>query len=159
VGYELYVLPVPRGGDLEESAEALLTLLRSGHDRFPRSAGALDRVEKVVAVLSTDCGLDPAAPSKSPATWRRLQSDGGLQVTVAPAFVRLQLPFDWIGEQAEEQFTRLFDVLASIVRETGWEVYDPQDAAPVTVDEPGLRSTLDIYLSVMDQIRPGGATA
>lgn len=159
MGYELYVLPVPRGGDLEESAEALLTLLRSGHHRFPRSAGALERLDLLVATLRTHCALELAPPASSPASWRRLQSESGLQVTVAPAFVRLQLPFDWIGENAEGQFARLFDVLERIVRETGWQVYDPQDAAAVTVDESGLAATLEIYLSVMDQLRPGGTTA
>jgi hypothetical protein len=159
VGYELYVLPVPRGGDLEESAEALLTLLRSGHDRFPRSAGATGRVETVVATLRTECGLDVATPSSTPTSWRCLRSEDGLQITVAPAFVRLQLPFDWIGEHAEVQFERLFEVLGRIVIETGWQVYDPQDAARVSVDERGRRGTLDIYLSVMDQLRSGGTSA
>ena len=88
-----------------------------------------------------------------------MRAESGLSIVVAPSFVRVQLPFDWSGDEAKDRFTQLFDVLARVVDATGWQVYDPQDAAPVSVDEPGLRATLDIYLSVMDQIRPGGSSA
>ena len=78
---------------------------------------------------------------------------------VATGFVRLQMPFDCIGDEAHERFDELFAVLSNVVAETGWMVYDPQDASPVPVDEKGRQSTLEIYLSVMDQLRPGRTPA
>ena len=71
-------------------------------------------------------------------------------------FARLRVPFAHHGDAATAAFQQLFHVLAALVRATGWRVYDPQEAAAVQVDEGALEETLEIYLTVMDQLRPGG---
>lgn len=162
VGYELYALAVPPGGDLEEAGETLLALLRAGHVRGPHSQENVDKAEAVVSALQVGCGFRPevsaggsASAASSATAWTRLTAASGILATVAPGFVRIQLPFDWVGDVADGHFERLFEALERVVEETGWQIYDPQDATRVSVDETGRRVTLDIYLSVMDQLRPG----
>jgi hypothetical protein len=159
VGYELYVLPAPAGEDLEDAAEALLALLRAGHLREPHGAGAADRPGRVADALLLSGHVERVPPDARAPHWIRLEAPSGLIVTVAPAFVRVQAPFDWTGEDASAHFETLFEVLARVVEETGWQVYDPQDATPVAVNDRGRQATLEIYLSVMDQLRPGRTPA
>jgi len=163
VGYELYALPVPIGGDLEEAGETLLALLRTGHVRGPHSTENKAKAAAVVTALEIGCGFRPEptgeAAGAATGAWTRLAAASGILATVAPGFVRIQLPFDWVGEVAGGHFERLFEALQRVVEETGWQIYDPQDAARVSVDAGGLQTTLDIYLSVMDQLRPGRSPA
>ena len=45
-------------------------------------------------------------------------------------------------------------VVAVAAEATGWRAYDPQEAEAVSLDEAGCEATLEIYLTVMDQLRP-----
>lgn len=155
MGYELYALPVPVGGDLEEAGETLLALLRAGHVRGPHSADNVRKAHAVIDALQVGCGFRPESAGAPADAWTRLAAASGVLATVAPGFVRIQVPFDWVGEVAATHFASLFAALQRVVEETGWQVYDPQDASAVTMDESGRQGTLDIYLSVMDQLRPG----
>ena len=151
VGYELYVLPVPPGGEPEEFGEALLALLRSEHVPPAGSHDELALERRVADRLKDVAGLEPAAGTDGPGS--TLETSWGLEATVASRFVRFLVPFDWEGEKARDNFRTVFDALAAVVGETGWQVYDPQDASGVPVDDDGFEGTLTIYLSVMDQLR------
>lgn len=152
MAYELYVLPVPSGGDVEESGEALLALLTDGLLAPDRSPAAEPRVAAVTdALLVSGAGLSPQDVPGA----RLLAADWGMEVAVTTRFVRFRVPFTRQGEAAVEAFEVLFDLLARVVHETGWAVYDPQDASQVPANALGRTATLDIYLSVMDQLDPG----
>lgn len=152
MAYELYVLPVPPGGDVEESGEALLALEQDGLLTADPSDEAARRVDAVVDALQIS-GLGFKTDRRAEGV--RLHAPSGLQVGVTTRFVRFRVPFDRDGEAARHSFDELFDLISRTVRETGWKVYDPQDARAVTPDRAGCQATLDIYLSAMDQIRPG----
>lgn len=157
MAYELFVLPVPDGADIEEAAEALLARLNLGHERALGSSDAVRRLDEIAQrVLAVDGGglrlLDEGS-----AEIRDLRSDDGLHVTVAERHARFRVPFAHAGEEADALFDRLFRLLGAAAAHSGWRVYDPQAACGVAPDDAGRASTLEIYLSAMDQLNPGAS--
>jgi hypothetical protein len=161
VGYEIYLLPVPAGGDVEETAEALLARLERATEVPGGTADAVPAA-LIAALRAADPTLGPA-PLRVPAAARGptvpvldLRTGSGIELTVARGFVRFLVPFEHRGEDAEAVFDRLFRLLAASSSATGWLGYDPQQASAATADDGGRDGALEIYLSVMDQIRPAG---
>jgi hypothetical protein len=158
VGYEMFLVAVPEGADVEETGEALLVRLARGHERTKLSAFGRERAEKLVSVLSSkEPDLAPIADARSevPGTIE-LRATSGLQVVISDRFARFLLPFVHEGESAESSFRQLFTLLAAGADVTGWRPYDPQEGAAVTADDESCGAALEIYLSVMDQLRPAG---
>jgi len=160
VAYEIYLLPLPRGADVVDEGEALLARLdRLDEVRTDSSADAdLSRVAD--ALRAEDADLRAPDPHEEGEATRPLpvlvlSGGGGIEVTVARGFVRVRVPFDHSGADADAVFASVFRLLARAHAETGWAAYDPQEAAPVLLDDEGRAATLLIYLTAMDQIRPG----
>ena len=156
MSYDLYVLPVPDGADIEESGEALLARLTLGHERASDAPEAARERSRVADVLrAAEPTLDTVDATSSHRIVGRFPS--GVELTVADRYLHLRVPFDHRGDPAAGLFEALFRLLAVAVEETGWRVYDPQEARGVDVDDASRDSTLEIYLSVMDQLNPGAA--
>ena len=160
MAYELYLLPLPRGADVEDEGEALLARL-ARFDEVPAAGedrGALDEVTD--ALRRTDADLAdagdavPATAPPRPVAVARLLGGGGIEVTVARSFVRVRVPFQHWGDDADAVFARVFRLLGAAQGATGWTAYDPQDADGVALDDAGREQTLLIYLTAMDQLRP-----
>jgi hypothetical protein len=158
VGYEMFLVAVPAGGDVEETGEALLVRLARGHERTKLSAEGRERAETLAARLAqSEPGLArvPEAQAELPGAME-LRAPTGLQVVVANHFARFLLPFVHDGAAAEGAFRQLFALLGAGADATGWRPYDPQEGAAVAVDDETCDAALEIYLSVMDQLRPAG---
>lgn len=158
MGYELFLLAVPEGADVEESGEALLVRLTRGQERGRLTAAARARTEKLASQLSA---AEPelvavAEGSQSVPGTLELRSPAGLEVALADRFVRFLVPFVCDGASAATAFHQLFALLAVAAGATGWRPYDPQEGAAVAIDEASCDAALEIYLSVMDQLRPAG---
>ena len=159
MGYELFLLPVPDGADVEETGEALLVRLTRGHERTRLTPEGRARAERLAQRL-TDAEPDLAtAPSVVAAFEGSLELRGlsGLQVALADRFARFLIPFAHQGEAAADVFRRLFALLRVAAEATGWRPYDPQEGESVALDDDARDDVLEIYLSVMDQLRPSGA--
>jgi hypothetical protein len=161
VGYELFLIPVPRGADVEETGEALLVRLTRGHERTKLTDSGRARAESVAErLVASDPELAAADPGAE--TWPgvvELRASSGIVVSIADRFARFLVPFEHQGEAAAAAFRRLFSLLAVAAEATGWRLYDPQEAESVPLDDAGCASVLEIYLSVMDQLRSGPETA
>lgn len=164
MAYEIFLLPVAPGADLEEAGEALLALLE-GATEVPGDAASDPGLSAVLgAVRAGDAAVGPAPDVPAAASGPRpvpvvvLRGPHGIEVTASRGFARFRVPFQHRGDDADAVFERLFRLLASVARATGWQAYDPQEAEPVPLDETGRDATLEIYLTVMDQLRPDGAS-
>lgn len=158
VGYEMFLVAVPERADVEETGEALLVRLSRGHERTRLSAGGRERAEALASLLSKtepDLAAISDARSELPGTIE-LRAASGLQVVISDRFARFLVPFVHEGDAAESSFRQLFALLAAGADATGWLPYDPQEGAAVTADDESCSAALEIYLSVMDQLRPAG---
>jgi hypothetical protein len=160
VAYELYLLPVPPGADVEDEGEALLARL-CRFEEVPVAPASLPEAEGIADALARGgAELVPARPrvaeaGPSPALpVLVLRADGGSEVTVARGFLRVRVPFEHFGQAATAVFDGVFRLLGAAVDATGWTAYDPQDAATVALDDDGRERTLLIYLTAMDHMRP-----
>jgi len=153
VSYELLLLPVPPGASVEEAGEALQVRVGGGHAFLDTSASGETRRRALAAVA---VGADPLlAVSDDAPTGRILLSAAGLQFEIDATFVVCRTDYAREGDEAERVFERLFKVVGAAVRETGWQVYDPQGACVVEPDDEGRDTTLEIYLTVVDQLLSG----
>jgi len=162
VGYELFLLAVPDGADVEETGEALLGRLQRGQQRANVTPEARARAEGLAGRLTTTvpdlARTNEAASGIAGAI--ELRSDAGLEVALADRFARFLVPFAHSGEAAATAFRQLFTLLAVAAGITGWRAYDPQEAEAISLDDAGRDTVLEIYLTVMDQLRPApGGTA
>lgn len=163
VAYEIFLLPVPSGADPEESGEALLARL-GDLEEAPEAVTSDPGCAAIVAALrAADATVGPApsragaAPGPEAVVVTDLRSGAGIEITVARTFARFRVPFQHRGEDAEAVFERLFRLLTAGSAATTWRAYDPQEAEAVPLSDEGRDATLEIYLTVMDQLRPGGA--
>jgi hypothetical protein len=153
VSYELLLMPVPAGASVEEVGEALEVRLGGGHVFIdPAEAASARRRALAAEVAGADSVLVPADDAVD---GRVVLAGGGLQFEIDSGFVACRVDYARQGEEAEQVFERLFRVVGAVVRETGWRVYDPQGATVVEADDEGRASTLEIYLTVIDQLLPG----
>lgn len=152
MSYELLVLPVPPGAEIEEAGEALEVRLTGGHLFRDRSESAATRRRALAAVASAaDAAL--AADDELRDGRIVLVAEDGVCVEIDASFVVCRVPYSVGSAGAEVAFERLFRVVGAIVRDTGWAVYDPQEASPVNSGDSGRDAALEIYLSVVDQLR------
>jgi hypothetical protein len=161
VGYELYLLPVPEGADVEETGEALLVRLVRGHERTHLTAAGRARAEELAQRLVSaepDLMLAPAVFAAIDGSME-LRARSGLQVVLAEHFARFLVPFAHCGDAAALAFHQLFALLAVAAGATGWRTYDPQEGAAVVPGDESRDAALEIYLSVMDQLSPAAAPA
>lgn len=154
MSYELLALPVPPGAEIEEAGEALEVRLAGDHVFRDRSDSA-DARRRALAAAATDADASLDAVDDDEPGRILLAGEGGISVEIDSAFVVFRVAYAEDAEGVEEIFERLFRVVGAVVRETGWRVYDPQEAAAVGVGDEGREATLEIYLSVLDQLRPG----
>lgn len=157
MSYELLALPVPPGAEIEEAGEALEVRLVGGHlyrDATPEGA-ARRRALAAVAV-----GADPDLTVSEDAADGPilLTTTTGVSVQIDTSFVVFRVGYGTSAASAVEVFERLFRVVGAVVRETGWCVYDPQEACAVDAGDAGRDSTLEIFLTVLDQLQPGNAS-
>ncbi len=154
MSYDLLALPVPPGAEIEEAGEALSVRLAGGHvyaDASPAAAARRRALAEVVA--DADPALAPVAAA--PQGRIALSDDGGLRVHVTERFMSFHVAYAGGGRAAADIFARLFRVAGAALRETGWRLYDPQGACGVEADDDGREATLELYLSVVDQLLPG----
>lgn len=154
----MFLVAVPQSADVEETGEALLVRLSRGHERTKLSAAGREYAESLAGKLATsEPGLAriPDAQAELPGAME-LRAPSGLQVVIADRFARFLVPFVHEGAAAETSFRQLFALLAAGADATGWCPYDPQEGAAVTADDESCDAALEIYLSVMDQLRPAG---
>ena len=164
VAYELYLIPVPAGADLEERGEALLARLARGHERTALSEHGREWACALAQRLAEEDPELAQVPVAALAGSVELHTRTGIQVALAEHFVRFLLPFSHFGGAAETAFRELFALAAVAAQCSGWHAYDPQEGAAIALDEGSSLEALEIYLSVMDQLRPepaapGGGTA
>ena len=155
MSYELLALPVPPGAEIEEAGEALEVRLTGGHV-FRDGTPAGDARRRALAAVAV--GADPSLAADEGEQGEDrilLRSDDGVGVEVDTEYVAFRVGYGVAADEAEEVFERLFRVVAAVVRETGWRVYDPQEARAVAADDAGRDATLEIFLTVLDQLRPG----
>jgi hypothetical protein len=158
VGYEMFLVAVPERADVEETGEALLVRLSRGHERTRLSPAGRERAEMLASRLSEaepDLAEVADAGTELPGTLE-LRARSGLQVVISDRFARFLVPFVHDGEAAESSFRQLFALLATGAGATGWQPYDPQEGAAATADDESCGAALEIYLSVMDQLRSAG---
>lgn len=168
MAYEIFLLPVPAGADPEEAGEALVVRLDDVAEQ-PQPPAADPAIAVIVAALVAAAPTLRSAPDRDPAPAAgpagravpvtEMCDAAGIEVTVARTFARFRVPFQHRGDDADAVFDRLFRLLEAGAAATGWRAYDPQEAEVVPIDATGRDTTLEIYLSVMDQIGPGGAAA
>jgi hypothetical protein len=163
VAYEFYLLPAPAGADVEEAGEALLARLMRFEETRVGSAALPEVVPVANALRATDAALETAPPAPESAHPARplpviiLGDAMGLEVTLGRSFARVRVPFEHRGDAARAVFDRAFRILTSAASATGWRAYDPQDGQELPLGDDGRESSLLIYLTAMDQIRPAGA--
>lgn len=164
MSYEILLLPVAPGADVEEAGEALLARL-GGAAEVPGEVPA-EAASLLARLRETDASLGPApdAPvaaassaAHGPVAVARFRAASGIEVTLARTFARFSVPFRHRGEDAEAVFGRLFRLLGAGAAATDWRAYDPQEAEGVPTDDAGRDAVLEVYLSVMDQLRPAAA--
>jgi hypothetical protein len=158
VGYEVFLVAVPAGADVEETGEALLVRLSRGHERTRLTDAGRARAERVAARL-VEADPDLVAPEDAAAAFPgvvELRARSGLVVSIADRFARFLVPFSHHGDAAVAAFHELFSLLEIAADATGWRPYDPQEADAVPLDDAGRAAVLEIYLTVMDQLRPAG---
>jgi hypothetical protein len=156
VGYELFLFPVPGGADVEETGEALLVRLTRGHERTKLTdAGraAAERLARDLVAADPELSAAPAGGGALPGAVE-LRAASGMVVAITDRFARFLVPFSHEGEAAEAAFHQLFRLLAVVADATGWRPYDPQEGEAVRLDDATRDSVLEIYLTVMDQLRP-----
>jgi len=154
VSYEILVLPVPPGAEIEEAGEALEVRLSGGHVVVDPSATAAARRRALAAVVAAaDATLVPAA-ARPGRVGLQLADGCGTHVDIVESFIVFRVDYSLTESAAAAHFDRLFRVVGATVRETGWHVYDPQGACAVGADDAGRDATLEIYLSVVDQLLP-----
>ena len=165
MAYELFLLPVIPGADLEEAGEALLARLEGAAETQAPSPADAASGALVTALRDADPTFGPA-PTRDDASECppaadaprvpvvELRDSVGIEVSAARGFARFRVPFHHRGDDAAAVFERLFRLLGAAAAATGWRAYDPQEAEPVALDDDGREATLEIYLSVMDQLRP-----
>ncbi len=157
MAYELFLLPVPAGADVEETAEALLALISLGHDRGRGTQAARERVDALVGrLVAAEPALVRDPPRDASPGAVELRAASGLVVTVTDRYVRLLVPFVLRGDAATEELQRLFRVASQTADATGWRPYDPQEAEGIALDEASCDAALEVYLTVMDQLLPAG---
>jgi hypothetical protein len=158
VGYEVLLLQVPGGADVEESGEALLVRLTRGHERTRLSPPGRAAAERVAAKLvASEPGLARSAEGEeSLAGTLELRAPSGVEVALSERFVRFLVPFSREGESAAVAFHQLFALLAVAADASGWKLYDPQEGEVLVLGDASCDAALEIYLSVMDQLRPAG---
>jgi phage terminase large subunit-like protein len=157
VGYELFLFPVPGGADVEETGEALLVRLTRGHERTrltEAGRAAAERLARNLVAVDPELSAAPAGVEALPGAVE-LRAASGLVVAITDRFARFLVPFAHEGEAAVAAFRQLFTLLAVVADATGWRPYDPQEGEAVALDDATRDSVLEIYLSVMDQLRPG----
>lgn len=155
MSYELLALPVPPGAEIEEAGEALEVRLAGGHV-FRDATAAGDARRRALAAVAV--GADPSlavAEEDAPHGRIVLAADDGVEVEIDSSFVALRVAYDRSADEAEHVFDRLFRIISAVVQETGWRVYDPQEARAVDAGDAGRDTTLEIFLTVLDQLRPG----
>lgn len=156
MGYELFLFPVPGGADVEETGEALLVRLTGGHERTrltDAGRAAAERLARDLVAADPDLAAAPAGVEALPGAVE-LRAASGLVVAITDRFARFLVPFAHQGEAAEAAFRQLFALLAVVADATGWRPYDPQEGEAVLLDDATRDSVLEIYLTVMDQLRP-----
>ncbi len=154
----MFLVAVPHSGDVEEAGEALLVRLARGHERTKLSAGGRERAAELASLLTKaepDLAAIADAQAELPGTME-LRAASGLQIVISDRFARFIVPFVHEGGAAESSFRQLFALLAAGAGATGWHPFDPQEGAAVAVDDESCGAALEIYLSVMDQLRPAG---
>ena len=154
MSYEILVLPVPPGAEIEEAGEALEVRLAGGHVAADPAPAARARRRALAAAI---CAADPALRERTAddAGVGIVLADGrGMIADLTETHVAFRVSYSHADEDAEALFERLFDIVGAAVRETGWRVYDPQGACAVDVDDDGRDATLEIYQSVVDQLLP-----
>ena len=156
MSYELLALPVPPGAEIEEAGEALEVRLAGDHVFRDRSPAAAARRRALAAIV---VAADPALSEVEDGSDGRvvLADDHGMSVEIDAGFVVFRVAYAQARdvEGVEETFERLFGAVGAVVRETGWRVYDPQEASAVAAGDAGRDATLEIYLTVLDQLHPG----
>lgn len=150
MGYELLLLPVPEGADIEEFGEALSVRVQGGHARPPASTVARE-LSALLGGSVPGLRVTAAPPEASPI---EMQGPADLRLAITDAFLRVDVPYGLFGEAAEETFGQVFKVLVAAAGSTGWRAYDPQEAAATSIDDDGRHATQELYLSVMDQLYP-----
>lgn len=162
MAYDVFLLSVARGADVEEAGEAVLARLADAAEVSAStddpSAGAL-----VAALRLAEPTLGPApsreaGPSSHPVPVVEMRDGVGIEVTVGRGFARFRVPFRHRGEDAAAVFDRLFRLLRVSASTTGWLPYDPQEGAAFALDDAARDDVLEIYLTVMDQLRPSDAS-
>jgi hypothetical protein len=157
VAYELFLFPVPEGADVEETGEALLVRLTRGHERTRLSETAREKAEALAErLVGVEPDLEPAKDDRALPGAIELRSRSGLVVDLTDRFARFLVPFAHHGESAKAAFQQLFALLAALADVTGWRSYDPQEGEAVALDDAAREAALEIYLTVMDQLRPAG---
>jgi hypothetical protein len=159
VGYELYLLPVPPGADVEETAEALLARMAGGHEparRVGTGAGRAEDLARLLLATAPDLSRGASASGSSATGPIELRTPSGLVVGLADRFATFLVPFVHEGDVAQEQFRHLFRLAGAVAGATGWRPYDPQEGTAIELCDAGCDAALLIYLSVMDQLRPSG---
>jgi hypothetical protein len=159
VGYEVFLLAVPDGADVEETGEALLVRLQRGQQRAnatPESRARAEGLAGRLAAAEPELARTGEAASGI-AGAIEMRTRAGLEVALADRFARFLVPFAHSGEAAATAFRQLFTLLAVAAGITGWRAYDPQEGTAAAIDDEGCASALEIYLSVMDQLRPAGS--
>ncbi len=150
----MLALPVPPGAAIEEAGEALEVRLIGGHVHRDRSPASVARRR---ALAATAVAADSTLVEQRGGEEGRiaLAAADGIHVEIDAAFVVFRIAYARDPDDAEAAFERLFRVVHAIVRETGWRVYDPQEACGIAAGDDGRAATLEIFLSVLDQLRAG----
>jgi hypothetical protein len=159
VGYEVFLVPVTAGADVEDAAEALIVRLARGHERTRMTeAGRAEaqRLSSRLSIVDPDLVAAREGAEALPGSME-LRATSGVTIVITDRFARFVVPFALLGEAAARAFREMFDLLAAAAQATGWSTYDPQVGASAPIDEASCDSALEIYLSVMDQLRPSGA--
>ena len=158
MGYELFLVAVPDGADVEETGEALLVRLTRGHQRNTLAGESREWAESLSQKLTAaepDLVASPSGAETLPGTIE-LRARSGLVVALTDRFARFSVPFAHAGDAAADAFHQVFALLAVAASATGWRSYDPQEGEAVAIDDASCESILEIYLSVMDQLRAAG---
>lgn len=160
MGYEVFLFPVPVGADVEETGEALLVRLTRGHERTrltDAGRAAAEKIARGIVAADPDLGAPNAGVEALPGALE-LRATSGLVIGITDRFARFLVPFTHQGDAADAAFRQLFKVLGVVVAATGWRSYDPQEGESLALDDAARESVLEIYLTVMDQLRPVDGT-
>jgi len=154
------MVAAPLGADVEEIGEALMVRLNRGHERTKLTEtgrAVAERVARGLVAVEPDLSAAPAGVEALPGAVE-LRAASGLVVAITDRFARFLVPFAHQGAAAEAAFRQLFALLTVVASSTGWRPYDPQEGEGVSLDDASRDAVLEIYLSVMDQLRPSGPT-